>query len=60
MLHELEKTNLLSTDVLVVVEEDALVELESGVKELKLVDQRRYGETGFWFYRRIRSENKPT
>jgi len=55
MLHELEKTNLLSTDVLVVVEEDALAECVSDVKELKLVDQRRYGETGFWFYRRIRS-----
>ena len=60
MLHEVGKTNLLSTDVLVVIEEDAQAELPPGVKELKLVDQRRYGGTGFWLYRRIRSENKPT
>lgn len=53
MLHEMEKTNILSSDVLVVVEEDALSEMPSRVKELKLVNQRRYGETGFWFYRRI-------
>jgi len=59
MLYEIEKTNLLSSDVLVVVEEDALSEMPSRVKELKLVDQRRYGETGFWFYRRIRAETKP-
>ena len=59
MLHEIEKTNFLSSDVLVVVEEDALSELPSKVTELRLVDQRRYGETGFWFYRRTRSENKP-
>jgi len=54
MLHEVEKTNLLSSDVLVVVEEEALTEMPSRVKGLKLDDQRRYGETGFWFYRRIR------
>ena len=53
MLHEIEKTNILSSDVLVVAEEDALSEMPSRVKELKLVNQRRYGETGFWFYRRI-------
>ena len=59
MLHEIEKTNFLSSDVLVVVEEDALSELPSKVTELRLVDQRRYGETGFWFYRRTRAEIKP-
>jgi 16S rRNA (guanine966-N2)-methyltransferase len=58
MLHEIEKINLLSSDVLVVVEDDALSELPSKVTELRLVDQRRYGETGFWFYRRTRPENK--
>jgi 16S rRNA (guanine966-N2)-methyltransferase len=52
MLHEIEKINLLSSDVLVVVEEDTLAELPSKVTELRLVDQRRYGDTGFWFYRR--------
>jgi 16S rRNA (guanine966-N2)-methyltransferase len=58
MLLEIEKTNLLSADVLVVVEENAFSGLESKVEELRLVDQRRYGETGFWFYRRTRPENK--
>lgn len=58
ILHEIENTNLLSTDVLVVVEEDALSELPSKVNELKLVDQRCYGEAGFWFYRRARFETK--
>lgn len=58
MLHEIEKANFLSVDVLVVVEEDALAELESRVAGLKLVDQRHYGEAGFWFYRRICPENK--
>ena len=58
MLHEIGKTNLLSLDVLVVAEEDPLSELPSKVKDLWLVDQRRYGETGLWFYRRTRPENK--
>jgi len=58
MLQEVEKTNFLSPDVLVVVEDDALAEMESEVNGLQLVDQRRYGETGFWFYRRTRSEIK--
>jgi hypothetical protein len=34
------------------VEADALEELPERVAELTLVDQRRYGETGFWFYRK--------
>ena len=58
MLHEIEKINLLSPDVLVVVEENALSEFEPNVTELMLVDQRSYGETGFWFYRRTRPVNK--
>ena len=56
MLHEIGKTNLLSLDVLVVAEEDALLQLPSKVTALWLVDQRRYGETGLWFYRRTRLE----
>ena len=58
MLHEMEKINLLSSDVLVVVEDEALSELPTSVKELSLVDQRRYGDTGFWFYRRNQPGNK--
>ena len=58
MLHELVKTNLLFYDGLVIAEEDALSELPTSVLELRQVDQRRYGDTGFWIYRRIRSDNK--
>ena len=58
MLHEIEKINLLSSEVLVVVEEEALSELPSRVTGLNLVDQRRYGDTGLWFYRRTRPGNK--
>jgi 16S rRNA (guanine966-N2)-methyltransferase len=51
MLQELTESKLLSPGALVVVEEDAATELPAQVAELKLVDQRKYGETGFWFYR---------
>lgn len=52
MLDHIGKINILSSDALVIAEEDALSELPSSVADLRLVDQRRYGETGFWFYRR--------
>ena len=58
MLHEIEKTNLLSSDALVIVEDEALSELPPKVADLNLVDQRRYGDTGFWFYRLTQPENK--
>jgi len=52
MLSELVGSDFLSPEALVVVEEDALAELPTRVADLTLVDQRRYGETGFWFYRK--------
>lgn len=51
ILQELAAADFLSPEALVVVEEDADTEMPAQVKELTLVDQRRYGETGFWFYR---------
>ena len=51
MLQELAASDLLASEALVVVEEDALTELPAQVAELTLIDQRRYGETGFWLYR---------
>jgi 16S rRNA (guanine966-N2)-methyltransferase len=51
MLQEIAVGKFLSSDALVVVEEDALTEIVSRVAGLNLVDQRRYGDTGFWFYR---------
>jgi len=51
MLHELPESGLLLPNALIVVEEDAFTTLPEQVAELTLVDKRRYGETGFWFYR---------
>ena len=58
MLQEIVKTPVLSAGGLVVVEDEALSELPSGLSGLSIVDQRHYGETGFWLYRRNSSENK--
>jgi len=52
MLQELAKSSLLSPKALVVIEEDALEESPAQAGVLTLTDQRQYGETGFWFYRR--------
>jgi 16S rRNA (guanine966-N2)-methyltransferase len=52
MLQEIAGGKFLSSEALVVVEEDALTEMESRVAGLNLVDQRRYGDTRFWFYRK--------
>jgi 16S rRNA (guanine966-N2)-methyltransferase len=56
MLQKTAEINILSTDALVVVEEDAVTEMPSNVAGLYFVDQRRYGETGFWFYRKANSQ----
>jgi 16S rRNA (guanine966-N2)-methyltransferase len=53
ILRETAAGNILSSDALVVVEEDVLTEMVSTVSGLNLVDQRRYGDTGFWFYRKV-------
>jgi len=59
MLQELADSDLLCPGALVVVEEKALTGLPLQVADLTLVDQRRYGETGFWFYRQIHSSINP-
>jgi len=51
ILQELAASDFLAPEAFVVVEEDARTELQVQVAELRLVDQRCYGETGFWFYR---------
>lgn len=53
MLRELGKSFLLDSQALVVIEEDVFAELPYEVENMTLVDRRHYGETGFWFYRRI-------
>jgi len=55
MLQELAETDILCAEALVVIEEEASAELPAQVADLTLVDQRRYGETGFWFYRQNKS-----
>lgn len=51
MLKELAGAGLILPEGLIVVEEDAFAELPAEVAGLTLVDQRRYGDSGFWFYR---------
>jgi len=51
ILQELTESGMLLPEALVVIEEVAVMELPGQVARLTLVDQRRYGETGFWFYR---------
>ena len=53
MLLETAARNILATGALVIVEEDAFTEMASNFAALYLVDQRRYGDTGFWFYRKV-------
>ena len=60
MLQELAESELLFPGAFVAVEEDALTELPSQMAGLTLVDQRRYGETGFWFYRQSKFLHKST
>jgi 16S rRNA (guanine966-N2)-methyltransferase len=50
VLAVVEKTNILATGALVVVEEHRHARLPEKVGSLFLVDYRRYGETGLWFY----------
>jgi 16S rRNA G966 N2-methylase RsmD len=53
ILRESAEGNILSAGALVLVEEDVLTEMVTNVPGLNLVDQRRYGDTGFWFYRKV-------
>jgi len=51
MIKELSSGVLLASSGLVIVEDDADVELPISMGLLTLIDQRHYGDTGFWFYR---------
>lgn len=56
VLKNLAESDLLARRALVVIEEDAAADLPLNATGLTLVDQRRYGDTGFWFYRHHESE----
>jgi 16S rRNA (guanine966-N2)-methyltransferase len=51
ILKELSSENFLVSKGLVVAEDDAGHEMPEIVGSLNLFDQRKYGDTGFWFYR---------
>lgn len=51
MLKELADSDFLLPETFIVIEEVATEELPEKVAGLIQVDQRRYGDTGFWFYR---------
>jgi 16S rRNA (guanine966-N2)-methyltransferase len=50
LLTKIEKTALLAPGALVVIEEHRHATLPTTVGSLILINQRRYGETGLWFY----------
>ena len=52
LLPLVEKAEILSPAALVIVEEHRKAGLPQQFDSLHLIDQRRYGETGLWIYRR--------
>lgn len=50
VLTMVEAADILAEDALIVVEEQRQVMLPEKFSRLTLLDQRRYGETGLWFY----------
>lgn len=58
LLREIDTKPLLAPEGLVVVEERAKEELPETLTTLSLRDTRRYGDTGFWFYRHIQEQAK--
>lgn len=50
VLAVLVNSNILAPNALIVVEEQKSVQLPAAAGLLTLIDQRRYGETGLWFY----------
>ncbi|MDD2463153.1 MAG: 16S rRNA (guanine(966)-N(2))-methyltransferase RsmD [Desulfobulbus sp.] len=52
VLTMIDQDNILTPGGLVVAEEQVQVELPQTIGNLQLVDHRRYGETGLWFFTR--------
>lgn len=60
LLPELSAAGLIAPAGLVVCEESQDEELPEEVPGLRVFDQRRYGDTGFWFYRQgLKAESLP-
>lgn len=58
LLSLIDRDDLLAPNGLVVVEEQAQVELPERIGTLAVTDHRRYGETGLWFFQR-HNQNHP-
>lgn len=56
VLQELEKTDICTAGCLIIAEDESRAHLPENAGRLSLVDQRRYGEAGFWFYRLDRGD----
>jgi 16S rRNA (guanine966-N2)-methyltransferase len=48
----LDKSDFLAESGLLIAEERSEVELPDSLSTLAMVDRRKYGDTGFWFYRK--------
>ncbi len=57
VLTMLKQADILAAEALVIVEEQRRVTLPEKVGTLALIDHRRYGETGLWFYETLPDTN---
>ncbi len=56
ILQELDKTAVCAADCLIIAEDESRAHLPESAGRFHLVDQRHYGEVGFWFYRPDRGD----
>jgi 16S rRNA (guanine966-N2)-methyltransferase len=50
ILNEIDKSDLISPSTLIIAEERSGATLTQSFNRIHLSDQRKYGDTGFWFY----------
>lgn len=53
MIHSVDKNRLLADNGMLIIEERSDMALPSQFSRLCLIDQRVYGETGFWLYKSL-------
>ncbi len=59
ILKQIDKSNLLDKNGLIIAEERSNVVLPSEFDKIKIFDRRKYGDTGFWFYKTTAHRNAP-
>ncbi len=52
-LKSLDDSNILADDGIIVAEDRSNADLSFKFQNLELVDQRKYGDTGFWFFKKL-------